>query len=109
VIEAVAAIAEELGTTSAAVARAWLRSRPGTVAPILGACRISHLEQTSPGSRSSSPPPNALRLDELSAPTLGHPAPLRGPLRAMLQFAGTTVDGEPSEVYPPLLRSDVRY
>ena len=29
--------------------------------------------------------------------------------RAMLQFAGTTVDGESSVVYPPLLQSDVRY
>ena len=29
--------------------------------------------------------------------------------RAMLQFAGTTVDGETSAVYPPLLESDVRY
>jgi hypothetical protein len=29
--------------------------------------------------------------------------------RTMLQFAGTTVDGETSTVYPPLLASDVRY
>jgi len=27
----------------------------------------------------------------------------------MLQFAGTTVDGEPSAVYPPLTESSVRY
>jgi len=27
----------------------------------------------------------------------------------MLQFGGTTVDGEPSAVYPPLLESGVRY
>jgi hypothetical protein len=27
----------------------------------------------------------------------------------MLQFAGTTVDGESSAVYPPLVQSDVRY
>jgi prolyl-tRNA synthetase len=40
-------------------------------------------------------------LDELSAPTLGYPAPMHGSLRAMLPFAGTTVDGETSAVYPP--------
>jgi hypothetical protein len=34
----------------------------------------------------------------------GHP---RG--RAMLQFAGTTVDGEASAVYTPLVDSPVRY
>jgi aryl-alcohol dehydrogenase-like predicted oxidoreductase len=34
VIEAVAAIADELGTTSAAVALAWLRARAETVVPM---------------------------------------------------------------------------
>jgi hypothetical protein len=33
----------------------------------------------------------------------------RGAEQAMLQFAGTTVDGEASAVYPPLLQSNVRY
>jgi aryl-alcohol dehydrogenase (NADP+) len=45
----------------------------------------------------------------LSYPTLGYRAPMHGSLRAMLQFAGTTVDGETSAGYPPLLESDVRY
>jgi aryl-alcohol dehydrogenase-like predicted oxidoreductase len=36
-------------------------------------------------------------------------APMHGALRAMLQFAGTTVDGETSTAYPPLVESDVRY
>jgi len=49
------------------------------------------------------------RLDEISAPALNYPAPMHGAQRAMLQFAGTTVDGQRSTVYPPLLRSDVRY
>jgi aryl-alcohol dehydrogenase (NADP+) len=48
-------------------------------------------------------------LDEVSAPTLNYPAPLHGALRAMLQFAGTTVDGVTSTVYPPLTQSDIRY
>jgi aryl-alcohol dehydrogenase (NADP+) len=34
---------------------------------------------------------------------------MHGALRAMSQFAGTTVDGEASAVYPPLLQSNVRY
>jgi aryl-alcohol dehydrogenase (NADP+) len=45
----------------------------------------------------------------VSAPTLGYPAALNGPLRAMLQFQGATVDGEASGVYPPLQASAVRY
>jgi hypothetical protein len=48
-------------------------------------------------------------LDEISAPTLDYPAPMHGAQRAMLQFAGATVDGEASTVYPPLLQSSVRY
>jgi hypothetical protein len=48
-------------------------------------------------------------LDEVSAPALSYPAPMHGALRAMSQFAGTTVDGEASAVYPPLLQSNVRY
>lgn len=79
VIDAVAAVADELGTTSAAVSLAWLRAREGTVVPIVGARRVEHLEA------------NLAALD------------------TTLQFAGTTVDGEPSTVYPPLLQSDVRY
>jgi aryl-alcohol dehydrogenase (NADP+) len=45
----------------------------------------------------------------VSAPTLNYPAAVNGTTRSMLQFAGTTVDGEPSTVYPPLLQSAVRY
>ena len=48
-------------------------------------------------------------LDEVSTPVLNYPAPMHGAQRAMLQFAGATVDGEESTVYPPLLATDVRY
>jgi aryl-alcohol dehydrogenase-like predicted oxidoreductase len=108
VIDAVAAVADELGTTSAAVSLAWLRAREGTVVPILGARRVGHLEDNLAGLEVSLTPEHLRTLDEVSAPDLDYPAPMHGALRAMLQFAGTTVDGEPSSVYPPLLRSDVR-
>jgi len=109
VIEAVAAVAGELGTSSAAVALAWLRGRPGTVVPIVGARRLDHLESNLGGLDVTLGPDQRRRLDEVSAPVLNYPAPMHGALRAMLQFAGTTVDGEPSTVYPPLVESDVRY
>jgi aryl-alcohol dehydrogenase-like predicted oxidoreductase len=109
VIDAVIAIAGELATTPAAVSLAWLRSRPGTVVPIIGARRLSHLTDNLAGLDVTLIPEHLRTLDELSAPTLGYPAPMHGSLRAMLQFAGTTVDGETSAVYPPLLESDVRY
>ena len=64
---------------------------------------------TSPGSRSRWPPASSRALDAVSAPALNYPAIVNGELRATLQFAGCTVDGEASGVYPPLLLSDVRY
>ncbi|MFI7127387.1 aldo/keto reductase [Nonomuraea sp. NPDC050153] len=109
VIDAVTAVAGELGTTSAAVALAWLRSRPGTVVPILGARRVRHLEDNLTALDVPLGPEHLRVLDEVSAPTLNYPAPMHGALRAMLQFAGATVDGEPSAVYPPLAQSPVRY
>jgi aryl-alcohol dehydrogenase-like predicted oxidoreductase len=109
VIDVVASIASALGTTSAAVSLAWLRARPGTVVPIVGARRLEHLTGNLAGLEVTLSPEDLARLDEVSAPTLDYPAPMHGAQRAMLQFAGTTVDGEPSTVYPPLLQSDVRY
>ena len=71
--------------------------------------RLEHLENNLAGLEVRLDPGHLRTLDEVSAPTLNYPAPMHGALQAMLQFAGTTVDGETSTVYPPLLQSDVRY
>jgi 1-deoxyxylulose-5-phosphate synthase len=44
VVEACQAVAEDKGVTSAQVALAWLLQRPGVSAPIVGATKLSHLE-----------------------------------------------------------------
>ncbi|MFG1921636.1 aldo/keto reductase [Cryptosporangium sp. NPDC048952] len=44
VIAAVARIAEERGVPRAQVALAWMLARPGITAPIIGASKLSHLE-----------------------------------------------------------------
>ncbi|MDX3657400.1 aldo/keto reductase [Streptomyces sp. ID05-26A] len=107
VIDVVTAIADELGVAAAAVSLAWLRQRGGTVVPIIGARKLEHLESNLDEVVLTAE--QVTRLDEVSRPELNYPANLHGELRAMLQFAGTTVDGEASGVYPPLLQSDVRY
>lgn len=109
VIDAVADVAAAVGATSAAVALAWLRAREGTVVPILGARRTAHLEDNLAGVDLTLAAAHLARLDEVSAPVLNYPAPMHGAQQAMLQFAGATVDGTASAVYPPLLQSDVRY
>jgi len=44
VVEAVSAVAAQRGVPRAQVALAWLLSRPGVVAPVVGATRAQHLE-----------------------------------------------------------------
>lgn len=109
IIDVVRAVADGLGTSPAAVALAWLRARPGTVVPIIGARRVAHVEDNLAGLDVTLGEDHLRSLDEVSRPPLSYPASLHGPTRAMLQFAGSTVDGEPSTTYPPLLQSDVRY
>ncbi|MET9228568.1 aldo/keto reductase [Lentzea sp. NPDC003310] len=107
VIDVVAGIADEFGVSAAAVSLAWLRQRAGTVVPIIGARKVEHLESNL--DEVTLTEDHLKALDEVSRPELNYPAGLHGELRAMLQFAGATVDGEASGVYPPLLQSDVRY
>jgi aryl-alcohol dehydrogenase (NADP+) len=86
-----------------------LRSRPGTVVPIIGARRVGHLLGNLAGLELTLSAEQRQRLDAVSAPQLNYPAPMHGDLQAMLQFAGATVDGGRSTVYPPLTHSDIRY
>lgn len=44
IIDAVGAVAAERGVTPAEVSLAWLLSRPGVTAPIVGATKLSHLD-----------------------------------------------------------------
>ena len=109
VIDAVAAIADELETTPAAVSLAWLLERPPIDVPIVGARRLDHLEANLAGLDVQLTADHLRVLDEASAPPPSYPGAMNGETRTMLQFAGATVDGEASTVYPPLLASDVRY
>ncbi len=106
VIDVVVEIAAQHDVTAAAVALAWLRAQ-GAVVPIIGARRLEHLESNL--AEVTLTPDQIGTLSSVSAPNLNYPAPLHGELRAMLQFAGATVDGETSSVYPPLLQSSIRY
>ncbi|MFD9734712.1 aldo/keto reductase [Umezawaea sp. NPDC059074] len=109
VIDAVAAVAEDLGVTSAAVALAWLRNKPGVTAPIVGPRRLDHLFGNLAALDVRLTAEQITTLDEVSAPRLNYPYDLNRQTGPMLQFGGTTVDGQPSIVYPPLLESATRY
>jgi aryl-alcohol dehydrogenase-like predicted oxidoreductase len=109
VIDVLLTVAQETGADPAAVALAWLRERPGVAAPIVGARRLDHLERNLASLEVQLTPAHHAALDRASAPQLDYPHDLNRAVGPMLQFAGATVDGQPSTVYPPLLQSATRY
>lgn len=106
VIDTLAKIAEELGATSAAVALAWLRTRPAVTSVLVGPRKLDHLEDNLAGLEVALTPAQIAALDQVSAPTLNYPADLNRRVSRMLMYSGATVDGEETEVYPPLLAGD---
>jgi len=108
IIDALTAVAAEAEASPAAVALAWLRTRPAVTAPILGPRRLNHLDANLAALDVRLSEQQIATLNAASAPRLNYPYDLNQQTRAMLQFAGTTVDGESSTVYPPLLQ-DTRY
>jgi aryl-alcohol dehydrogenase-like predicted oxidoreductase len=99
IIDELIRIAGEAGTTPAAVALAWVQSRPGVASTIIGARRLDQLDQ------------NLAALEvTLDGPAPGSPqrrlgtdTQLPGAVLQMIPtFAqgGTTVNGTPSVVWP---------
>jgi aryl-alcohol dehydrogenase (NADP+) len=109
VIDVLNTVAAEAEASPAAVALAWLRTRPSVTSPILGPRRIEHLDANLAALDVTLTEAQLTTLNEASAPRLNYPYDLNRQVGAMLQFAGTTVDGQPSTVYPPLLRDSTRY
>ncbi len=109
VIDAVAEVARETGATSAAVALSWVRSRPGITSTLIGPRTLAHLEANLAALDLHLTPAQTATLDEVSTPTLNFPYDLNRQVGDMLKYAGATVDGVASAVYPPLAASGVRY
>jgi aryl-alcohol dehydrogenase-like predicted oxidoreductase len=73
VVEAVITAAQGLGTTPLAVALAWVRDRPGVVAPIVGARTSAQLQASLDAEDVRLPPAICTALDDVSAPPAGYP------------------------------------
>jgi 1-deoxyxylulose-5-phosphate synthase len=74
VVERVAEVASERGVPSAQVALAWLLSKPGITAPIVGATKLRHLEDALAATSLALSPDEIARLEEpyRPHPVLGH-------------------------------------
>jgi aryl-alcohol dehydrogenase-like predicted oxidoreductase len=108
VIDEVNAVADELGAAPAAVAIAWVMSRPGVASTLLGARTPQQLQVNLTALDVALDDAQRARLDAVSAPTLDFPAQYSEHV-SILQFAGATVDGVAHTPNPPLADNLARY
>ena len=73
IVEAVITAAEGLGTTPLAVALAWVRDRPGVVAPVVGARTAQQLQASIDADEVRLPRAIFTALDDVSAPHMSYP------------------------------------
>ena len=73
IIEAVAAVAEELGASPAQVSLAWLLHKPGVASVILGVRSLAQLEDNLKAAELALPEAAMRRLEEVSATELDYP------------------------------------
>ena len=73
VVDAVLTAADGLGVSPVAVALAWVRDRPGVVAPVVGARTATQLQASLAAEAVVLPAEIRGALDDVSAPTVGYP------------------------------------
>ncbi len=73
VVDAVLTAADGLGVSPVAVALAWVRDRPGVVAPIVGARTAAQLQASLAAESVELPPEIRAALDDVSAPPRSYP------------------------------------
>ena len=74
-VDRLAEIAAERGAPPAQIALAWLLSRPGVTAPIIGATRLGHITDARAASQLTLTGEEVRRLEEpayIPHPVLGH-------------------------------------
>jgi aryl-alcohol dehydrogenase-like predicted oxidoreductase len=73
VVDAVVTAADGLGVSPVSVALAWVRDRPGVVAPVVGARTSAQLQAALAAEAVELPPVVRRALDDVSAPSVGYP------------------------------------
>jgi aryl-alcohol dehydrogenase-like predicted oxidoreductase len=105
IIDELIRMAKARGATPAAIALAWVQARPGVASTIVGARRLDQLEQNLSALDVVLSPDETASLDALSKPTLAFPMQFMS-VATMFSHSGSTVDGEPSAVWPLAPTSD---
>jgi aryl-alcohol dehydrogenase-like predicted oxidoreductase len=99
IIDALRAIANEIDTTVASVALAWVRARPGVTSTIIGARTLNQFDDNIHALDLQLAPEQTSTLDELTTPQLPFPLEFLR-MTPAIHHAGTTVNGQPSELFP---------
>jgi aryl-alcohol dehydrogenase-like predicted oxidoreductase len=73
IVQAVVTAAGGLGVSATAVALAWVRDRPGVVAPVIGARTVDQLQESLAAERLTLPLEIRDALDDVSEPAAGYP------------------------------------
>ena len=91
-VEELERIAKAHDSTAARVAIAWLQGRPGVTSTIIGARRLSQLEDNVQALEVVLTADERKKLDELTKPTFGFPQNMQ-PMFPAIHNGGTTVNG----------------
>lgn len=99
IVDALKRVADELETTVARVALAWVRGRAGVSSTIIGARTMDQLEDNVKALEVALSAEHIAALDELTSPELPFPLPILRQATS-LHSGGTTVNGEPAQLHP---------
>ncbi|MEV7811345.1 aldo/keto reductase [Streptomyces flaveolus] len=92
-IDVLGRIAEESGTTVAAVSLAWVRQQPLTTATVIGARTVAQLDANLASLDVTLSTEQLAELDGLTAPALGFPLPFLKTLGVPAQQGTTVING----------------
>lgn len=105
VIDALEDIAKKYDGSPAQVALAWVQAQPMVASTIIGARKLSQLEDNLKALDLKLAPEDLAKLDALTKPTLGFPQSME-PMFPMIQNGGTTVNGVATELSPFVIGKD---
>jgi aryl-alcohol dehydrogenase-like predicted oxidoreductase len=98
-------VAAELEASPSTVALAWLQARAGVTSIIIGARRLTQLEQNLAALELRLTPDQNAALDRQSEPSLNFPAAFLRNAAVNVMHNGATVNGEPSQLNPRFTKS----
>lgn len=100
IIDQLKVIADAHATNVAAVALAWVQSRPGVTSTIIGARRMDQFDANVAALDVTLSPEQIASLDALSTPKLNFPADMNTRFSPHLAHSGATVNGEATVTLP---------